>query len=582
MRYLLLLVIILQSVSLQSQQFSVKSFKVLPRDMTARSEFVVMDQNGFKAPLIKLVTNLKKGDFSFDDGMLSPVQVDQKKAEIWIYMPEGARFLTIQAENQGVIRRYEFSTGVLQEATTYEMVLTTAKVTTIVEQVIESQWVTISSTPSGADVFIDGNNTGKQTPFQAELLLGAHEYKLAKEKYIASSGSFTLTSLKKENLNEVLVPNFATISLSDNSKNSLSKYYINGILQEGFLPQKVELATGKYILKVENPQYTSQKKVITVAPNQSQDVSFDLQGKYGSLKIVSTPFNATITLNGKDMGTTPNTLRNLLIGSYTLELALEGYGTLKKTIDIKEGVGTDINEQLTEETVATTIDTKGYAPAMVFVEGGSFMMGCTSEQSDCDDNEKPAHRVELNSFSMSSTEVTQAQYQKVMGENPSYNKAANNPVERVSWYDAVAYCKKLSILTDKRFRLPTEAEWEYAARGGQKSKGYQYLGSSRPGNVGWNRTNSRHKTHEVGKKQPNELGLYDMSGNVWEWCSDWYGEEYYKESSADNPTGPATGRYRVLRGGSCYSSAWDARVAYRYNNAPGNRNFPVAFRVVSY
>ena len=183
---------------------------------------------------------------------------------------------------------------------------------------------------------------------------------------------------------------------------------------------------------------------------------------------------------------------------------------------------------------------------------------------------------------MSSTEVTQAQYKRVTGENPSYNKSANNPVEQVSWHDAVAYCKKLSSLTGKRFRLPTEAEWEYAARGGQKSKGYKYAGSNSLDGVAWYYINSGNKTEEVGKKQPNELGLYDMTGNVWEWCSDWYGEEYYKESSADNLKGPATGTYRVLRGGCYNARLLNPRVANRLYNTPDSRNRKDGFRVVSY
>ncbi len=581
MKYLLLLVVLLQSVTLQSQQFSVKSFKVLPQDMTARSEFVVIDQNGFKAPLIKLVTNIKKGDFDLSDGMLSPVKVVQKIGELWIYMPEGARFLTIQARNQGVIRKYEFSTGVLQEATTYEMVLTTAKVTTIVEEVIESQWVTISSSPSGADVFIDGNNTGKQTPFSRKMLLGTHSFSLNLGNFETKKGSFDLTASKKVAIAESLVSTIFDVALTSNVKEKLT-ISIDGEEQEATFPQSIKLSKGQHIIGIKHASYRSIEKVITVAANTANTFHFDLLGKYGSLDVNSSPFNATIKLNGKDMGTTPNTLRNLLIGSYSLELVLEGYSVLKKEIVIKEGIRTTVDAQLPEETVATCKDTKGYAPPMVFVEGGSFMMGCTSEQGDCYDDEKPVHRVTLNSFSMSSTEVTQAQYKRVMCKNPSYFKSANNPVEQVSWEDAVAYCKKLSSLTGKRFRLPTEAEWEYAARGGQKSKSYKFSGSNSLDSVGWYYGNSGNKPHEVGQKLPNELGLYDMTGNVYEWCSDWYGKEYYKECLADNPTGPATGSFRVLLGGGCHSSESYSRIAVRGNRTSGYRGSRLGFRVVSY
>ena len=232
--------------------------------------------------------------------------------------------------------------------------------------------------------------------------------------------------------------------------------------------------------------------------------------------------------------------------------------------------------------VVTSIDTKGYVPSMVFVEGGSFTMGCSSEQSDCFNDEKPAHRVKLSSFSMSSTEVTQAQYQRVMGNNPSFNKADKNPVEMASWNDAVTYCKKLSGLTGKRFRLPTEAEWEYAARGGQKSKGYQYAGSNSIDYAGWYSNNSGNKTHEVGQKLPNELGLHDMTGNVSEWCSDRYGKDYYKSSTGNNPTGEATGADRVLRSASYGADGEYSRVAHRGHVTPDDRYASLGFRVVSY
>jgi formylglycine-generating enzyme required for sulfatase activity len=166
---------------------------------------------------------------------------------------------------------------------------------------------------------------------------------------------------------------------------------------------------------------------------------------------------------------------------------------------------------------------------MVFVEGGTFQMG-----SNSDYNELPVHTVTVSSFYMDKTEVTQAEYRKVMGKNPSrFSGCDDCPVESVSWHDANEYAKKVGK------RLPTEAEWEYAARGGSKSKGYTYSGSNGIDAVGWYDDNSDDKTHPVAQKQPNELGLYDMSGNVWEWCSDRYGS--YSSSPQNNPQGPNSG-----------------------------------------
>jgi formylglycine-generating enzyme required for sulfatase activity len=188
---------------------------------------------------------------------------------------------------------------------------------------------------------------------------------------------------------------------------------------------------------------------------------------------------------------------------------------------------------------------------------------------------------------MDKTEVTQAEYRKVMGKNPSHFSGCDDcPVEQVSWYDAVAFCEWMSIASGKTYRLPTEAEWEYAARGGNKSKGYEYSGSNDLDAVGWYDNGYVRKTHPVAQKQPNELGLYDMSGNVREWCSDWYDEGYYSRSPQNDPQGPNSGKYRVLRGGSWVNFDDYCRVAFRrglnpdYSGYPGYWNVNFGFRLV--
>jgi formylglycine-generating enzyme required for sulfatase activity len=214
--------------------------------------------------------------------------------------------------------------------------------------------------------------------------------------------------------------------------------------------------------------------------------------------------------------------------------------------------------------------------AMVHVEGGTFVMGCTSEQSNCYSREKPKHTVTLSSFNIGKYEVTQAQWQAVMGANPSYFKDCPNcPVENVSWNDVQEFIKKLNSMTGKNYRLPTEAEWEYAVRGG---KNYEYSGSRKINAVAWYDDNSGNKTHIVGTKQPNGYGIYDMSGNVWEWCSDWYGS--YSSSSQTNPAGPSSGSGRVLRGGGWNNEAAGCRVAYRYGFSPDARYNTCGFRLV--
>ena len=216
---------------------------------------------------------------------------------------------------------------------------------------------------------------------------------------------------------------------------------------------------------------------------------------------------------------------------------------------------------------------------MVYVSGGSFDMGATPEQgSDAGSDEKSVHRVTLSSYSIGKYEVTQDLWEAVMGSNPSRFKGPRRPVEQVSWYDCQDFIRKLNDLTGASFRLPTEAEWEFAARGGNSSRGYKYSGSDGLDDVAWyGDINEKSKTHIVGTKSPNELGLYDMSGNVYEWCNDWYGN--YSSSSQSNPQGPSSGTLRVYRGGSRGNNSGDCRVSYRYYRAPGHRSKNIGLRL---
>ena len=216
---------------------------------------------------------------------------------------------------------------------------------------------------------------------------------------------------------------------------------------------------------------------------------------------------------------------------------------------------------------------------LISIQGGTFIMGCKSMQGgDCNFVEKPVRQVTLSNFYIGKYEVTQLQWRVVMGANPSYFQNCDTcPVENVSWNDIQTFLIKLNALTGKNYRLPTEAEWEYAARGGNRSSGYKYSGSNALGAVAWNADNSRDKTHPVGQKSPNELGVHDMSGNVWEWCQDWYG--IYDKRPQNNPIGPTIGVSRVERGGSWSNTARHTRVSYRHGNTPDNRNIMVGFRL---
>ena len=245
------------------------------------------------------------------------------------------------------------------------------------------------------------------------------------------------------------------------------------------------------------------------------------------------------------------------------------------------------NRRATSATVTRSGDNMvlsvgGVSYTMVYVQGGTFTMGATSEQGrEAYDDENPAHSVTLSSYYMGETEVTQALWQAVMGTTVSQQRdkankewtlcgeGGNLPMYYISWDECQEFVNRLNSLTCQQFRLPTEAQWEYAARGGAKSRGYKYSGSNDIGSVAWYRDNSSLKTHPVKTKQPNELGLYDMNGNVNEWCQDWYG--LYSSGSQTNPTGASSGSDRVCRGDSWSDSAGGCRVSRRNYNTPSGR-----------
>ena len=260
------------------------------------------------------------------------------------------------------------------------------------------------------------------------------------------------------------------------------------------------------------------------------------------------------------------------------------------------------NQQFAQPPVKTvSINVKdGINIEMVKVEAGTFTMGATSElnkheltrddkirmffgitpekKDSCRNVGKPAHQVTLtNDYYIGKYEVTQALWKAVMGNNPSNFKGDNLPVEQVSWNDCQEFLNKLNSITGKTFRLPTEAEWEYAARGGNKSRGYQYSGSNNLSDVAWYGDNSGSKTHPVGSKQANELGIYDMSGNVWEWCQDRFGS--YSSSPQNNPTG-ANGFNRVYRGGCWSDNVWYCYSSYRLGSSSNSSSIALGLRLV--
>ena len=358
-----------------------------------------------------------------------------------------------------------------------------------------------------------------------------------------------------------------TVKVSENTQTSARTATVTVKSEIGILTVKVTQneANAAISLDTSTMEFTSSsgEQTFKITANTSWTVSSDQA--WCSVSPTSGSGDGSVTVSVDE-----NTSSSSRTATITVESA-----TITRRLAVTQSGATPVTPPSSQDRSFTV---GGVTFKMIAVEGGTFTMGATSEQgSDAYSDEKPTHSVTLSSYSIGETEVTQALWQAVMGSNPSYFSGSNKPVEEVSWDDCQDFIRRLNALTGENFRLPTEAEWEYAARGGNKSRGYKYAGSNTIGNVAWYGDNSGSQTHNVATKSPNELGLYDMSGNVWEWCQDWYGD--YSSGSQTNPTGPSSGSYRVDRGGCWSYNAWYCRVSCRFNYTPDSRIFNLGLRL---
>jgi formylglycine-generating enzyme required for sulfatase activity len=345
--------------------------------------------------------------------------------------------------------------------------------------------------------------------------------------------------------------------------------------------------TGEYNQLVSEIYLAGASGTVTKKPGFQMDAA-----TYGSIKL-SLAEKGTVYVDGVHMGSIDGgrsaTLSDIITGSHQIDIR---YGSHSEQRSIQ------INENKTASATfnyKAPVETPQSNDRMVHVQGGTFQMGSIELR----DYEKPVHRVTLSDFYISKYEVTQGEYKALMGKSPSNSSKGigdNYPVNTVSWNEAVEYCNALSRkegltpaysgsgnnvscnFNANGYRLPTEAEWEYAARGGQNSRNYNFAGSNNLENIAWHEDNSGSKTHPVGQKQANELGLYDMTGNVWEWCWDWY--ERYSSGSQSDPEGSSSAAGRIRRGGSWLDSAVNSHLAYRNTSVPSYKHGRVGFRVV--
>jgi len=565
---------------LMAQSIQVSDFSFDEMDITANTSGteVIDPNNGKKCALIKVHTTQK--GFTFDVGMLGVTKVVEQNTthptEIWVYVPQGVKRLSITHPQLGELRDYDLG-RTLQSSKTYHLTLQTGTLQTVINPSLQKQFAVFTLVPPNASLEVDGEAWEVNAQGQAarQLPFGTYQYRATAPRYKPTSGQFTVGK-EKHTETITLTPNFSTITFQAPAG---SEVWVDGE-RRGTGTCQVELTAGEYQVECRQESHLATSKVVTVAANQPRTITLDAPRPiYGLLSVSSTPFGAEVTVDGKVVGETPLSLDNVLIGNRQVAVSLNGYDTpAAKTVFVSQEQDAAVDFQLTKSVSTHSFTVNGVTFLMVPVEGGTFTMGATSEQgSDAEKDEKPVHQVTLSSFNIGQTEVTQELWQAVMGSNPSHFKGNKHPVDYVKWEDCQTFIQKLNEMTGQQFRLPTEAEWEFAARGGNMSQGYKYAGDNFLSSVVWYENNSRYSTHDVATKSPNELGLYDMSGNVCEWCQDWYGD--YDSSAQTNPKGPSSGSARVGRGGRWNSSASCCRVAYRDGIAPTSaRNF-IGFRL---
>ena len=459
-------------------------------------------------------------------------------------------------------------------------------------------WLTITgdNISQGGYVFATNTATGGMIQLgtiplnNREMSSGVYTLRVQKEKYKDYSTTITIEEGKITTIRPSLEANFAQVTLTTNEGADI---YVDGN-RLGTTRWTGTLELGEHSVEARQASHHSAYTNVRITP-QSAEQTITLNNPlpiYGSLIVDGSPADVAVYVDGKKVGTSPLFVSELLIGTHTIRLEKDGYDQQEKTVQIAENQESMLDFTLAKETPKAlpqpvpdasstgnqTFTVNGVSFTMVAVKGSTFTMGATVEQgSNFNDDEYPTHQVTLSDYYIGETEVTQELWKAVMGSNPSNFSGTNLPVEKVSWDDCQTFIRKLNQLTGQTFRLPTEAEWEFAARGGGDTIDYKYAGDSIPNNVAWYVDNSAETTHIVAMKNPNQLGLYDMSGNVCEWCQDWYG--MYEMSHQKNPQGPASGSYRVYRGGSWFFDSRYARVSQRNYHTSTFSHYNIGLRL---
>lgn len=452
--------------------------------------------------------------------------------------------------------------------------------------------VQILSNPDGAIVNIDGVRLGT-TPVSAFFPPGQYPISITKEGYFTVEDQTIeikppltkKTYSLEENVGKLTVNSFAS-----------AEVYFND--QKVVNPIDIKLAPQMVQIKVVMPNAIPIEQQVLLHTNEEVELNLYPDVQVGTIQVATTPFDSHIELIGtygqKYEADGMNIFNEIPIDTYTIKVTSYGYLQSELIVVLTEDAKVNKNIQLVDMQTATF---NMYSVEMVHVTGGAFIMGCESTNNYCEEDEKPPHKVVIDNFHIGKYEITQKQWEDVMEVNPSYfSDCENCPVENVSWNDIQKFISKLNIKTGNTYRLPSEAEWEYVARGGKFSNGYLYAGSNNIDDVAWYWRNSGDneledawsaeilqsndcKTKIIGQKNANEIGIHDMSGNVWEWCSDYYKRDYYQKSPEVNPKNSDSDSNRVCRGGSWGRSKNQCTISSRGSEKENSRQKYLGFRL---
>jgi formylglycine-generating enzyme required for sulfatase activity/serine/threonine protein kinase len=441
--------------------------------------------------------------------------------------------------------------------------------------------ISIDSQPAEAVVFIGGNQAGITPLVLDQEPAGELIVELQKERYETWKKTFDIQPGKGIAINATLTLLPGKLRITSSPKSA--DVYIAGNMI-GKTPLAMDkIREEEVLVEVRKSCYDSVKKTVVISPGKEAEVDFILKPSCGDLVVKSLPEGAAWFLNGELKGKTPGKAVSLEKGVYKIKVAKENYADWE--------VDVTVNPQKNKPVIAALdpiaeLDENLYLDPVtemefLWVEKGCFQMGSIPEDPDRSSDESPVHEVCLDGFWMGKYEVTQRQWVKIIGKNPSsFQNGLDYPVENVSWNDTQTFLAKLNELNQGKavYRLATEAEWEYACRSGGKSE--KYAGSDNPDLVAWYKNNSMGTTHPVGKKKPNGLGVFDMSGNVFEWVEDVYLADAYLRHKSSNPIYKGEGAYRVCRGGSWLLGSKESRSANRSYYFATSRNYNLGFRVV--